>query len=69
MIGVTTGGAQTGPKPDFGTAGANWSREGWFVPVDYRVLNNQIRPEENASVVRKVVWQQLSITRGRFFLY
>src|SRR6202166_1473136 len=34
-IGVVTGGAQTGPKPDFGAAGSNWSREGWFVPVDY----------------------------------
>ena len=44
-IGVVTGGAQTGPKPDFGAAGSNWSREGWFVPVDYCVLNNQIRPE------------------------
>ena len=32
-IGIVTGTAQTGPKPDFGAAGANWSREGWFVPV------------------------------------
>ena len=31
-IGVVTGGAQTGPKPDFGTAGANWSQEGWLFP-------------------------------------
>jgi putative restriction endonuclease len=29
-IGVVTGSAQTGPKPDFGAAGSNWSREGWF---------------------------------------
>ena len=28
-IGVVTGGAQTGPKPDFGNAGLNWSKEGW----------------------------------------
>ena len=33
-IGIVTGRAQTGPKPDFGAAGSNWSREGWFVPVD-----------------------------------
>jgi putative restriction endonuclease len=32
-LGIVTGRAQTGPKPDFGTAGANWSQEGWFVPV------------------------------------
>lgn len=25
-IGVVTGGAQTGPKPDFGNAGLNWSK-------------------------------------------
>ena len=52
-IGVVTGGAQTGPKPDFGGAGANWSREGWFVPVDYCVLDNQIRPKEHAAILRR----------------
>jgi hypothetical protein len=51
-IGVVTGDVQTGPKPDFGSAGANWSREGWFVPVDYCVLENQIRPKDHASVIR-----------------
>src|SRR5439155_1722847 len=51
-IGVVTGGAETGPKPDFGAAGSNWSREGWFVPVDYCVLNNQIRPKDHAAILR-----------------
>ena len=51
-IGVVTGGAQTGPKPDFGSAGLNWSKEGWFVPVDYCVLNNQIRPKDHAAILR-----------------
>ena len=51
-LGVVTGGAQTGPKPDFGAAGANWSREGWFVPVDYCVLTNQIRPKDHATILR-----------------
>jgi hypothetical protein len=51
-IGVVTGGAQTGPKPDFGAAGSNWSREGWFVPVDYCALNNQIRPKDHAAILR-----------------
>jgi hypothetical protein len=49
---VVTGGSQTGPKPDFGAAGANWSREGWFVPVDYCVLNNQIRPKDDIAILR-----------------
>ena len=51
-VGVVTGGAQTGPKPDFGNAGLNWSKEGWFVPVDYCVLNNQIRPKDHAAILR-----------------
>jgi putative restriction endonuclease len=51
-IGVVTGHAQTGPKPDFGAAGANWSQEGWFVPVDYGVLNNQIRPKDHIAILR-----------------
>lgn len=51
-IGVVTGGAQTGPKPDFGAAGSNWSREGWFVPVDYCVLESQIRPKDHVTILR-----------------
>ena len=51
-IGIVAGGAQAGPKPDFGAAGSNWSREGWFVPVDYCTLNNQVRPKDHISVLR-----------------
>jgi hypothetical protein len=51
-VGVVTGGAQAGPKPDFGNAGLNWSKEGWFVPVDYCILNNQIRPKDHAYILR-----------------
>ena len=54
-VGVVTGSAQTGAKPDFGAAGANWSREGWFVPVDYCVLNHQIRPKEHAAILRPLL--------------
>lgn len=51
-IGVVAGRAQTGPKPDFGSAGANWSQEGWFVPIDYSELNTQIRPKDHIAVLR-----------------
>lgn len=51
-LGVVTGKAQTGPKPDFGGAGANWSQEGWFVPVDYFTLDNQIRPKDHIAILR-----------------
>src|SRR5581483_6890351 len=48
-LGFVTGRAQTSPKPD---AESFWSLEGWFVPVDYCVLDNQIRPEDYAAVLR-----------------
>jgi len=51
-IGVATGKAQTGPKPDFGSAGLNWSQEGWFTPVDYCALSNQVRPKDHIEIVR-----------------
>ena len=51
-IGVVTGRSQTGPKPDFGSAGSNWSEEGWFVPVDYCGLDNQIRPKDHIEILR-----------------
>ena len=51
-IGVATGGAQTGPKPDFGSAGSNWSKEGWYVPVEYCTLNTQIRPKDHIEILR-----------------
>lgn len=51
-IGVVTGAAATGPKPDFGTAGTNWSQEGWFVPVDYCTLDQQIRPKDHIGILR-----------------
>ena len=52
-VGVATGAAQTAPKPDFGTAGLNWAKEGWFVPVYYSVLDDPIRPKDHIGVLRR----------------
>ena len=51
-VGVVTGPAETGPKPDFGSVGANWSKEGWFVPVDYCTLEYQVRPKDHIGIIR-----------------
>ena len=51
-IGVVSGKAQTGPKPDFGNVGTNWSEEGWYVPVDYCRLETEIRPMDHIGVLR-----------------
>ena len=49
-VGVVTGAAQTAPKPDFGNAGLNWSKEGWYVPIDYCVFERPIRPMADALI-------------------
>ncbi len=54
-IGVVTAAAQTGPKPEFGIAGSNWSKEGWFVPVESCTLNNQIRPKDHIPIIRPLL--------------
>jgi len=51
-VGVVGAAAETGPKPDFGNAGLNWSNEGWYVPVDYRRLEHAIRPKDHIGILR-----------------
>ncbi len=51
-IGVAMGSAQTAPKPDFGTAGINWSMEGWLVPVEFMELSSRIRPKDHIDTLR-----------------
>lgn len=51
-VGVVSAVAETSPKPNFGTAGLNWSSEGWYVPVDYRRLESAIRPKEHIDILR-----------------
>lgn len=51
-LGIVTERAQTGPKPDFGSVGGNWSQEGWYVPVEYAHLSHQLRPKDHIEVIR-----------------
>lgn len=59
-IGIVTETAQTGPKPDFGMAGANWSQEGWYVPVEYAHLERQMRPKDHIAVIRPFLPERYS---------
>lgn len=45
-VGIANGYAQTADKPDFGSSGENWQREGWLVPVEFKELRTQPRPKE-----------------------
>lgn len=59
-IGIATGKAETAPKPAFGAAGANWSKEGWFVPVEFTELVSQIRPKDHIALLRDYLPQKYS---------
>lgn len=50
-IGVASGVVQAAPKPDFGNAGINWSKEGWLVPVEFHELTNVIRPKDHIELL------------------
>ncbi len=50
-IGIAAGTAQTSPKPDFGSVGETWSKEGWLVPVEFRELTNQVRPKDHMQML------------------
>lgn len=48
-IGLAVGKAETAPKPDFGRAGENWSKQGWLVPVEFIELTKKIRPKDHIT--------------------
>jgi len=45
-VGVVQRAAVTAQKPDFRTAGSNWSNEGWFVEVEFVELEDPIKPKD-----------------------
>ncbi len=51
-IGVVTELAQSSPKPDFGTAGIEWSNDGWLVQVEFNELSSAIRPKDHIALLR-----------------
>jgi hypothetical protein len=59
-LGIVTGQAQTAPKPDFGSAGAYWSKEGWFVPVYYVSFDSPVRPKDHIEILRPFLPQRYS---------
>lgn len=54
-IGVVQRPAVTAPKPDFRTAGSNWSDEGWYVEVEFAELNNPIKPKDFMDQIRPLL--------------
>ena len=38
--------AYMGPKPDFGSHGANWNQSGWYVDVEFQLLTTAPKPRD-----------------------
>ncbi|MEI7785143.1 MAG: HNH endonuclease signature motif containing protein [Betaproteobacteria bacterium] len=51
-VGVVTGECSSAPKPpEFGSAGANWSDEGWYLPVRFTELRHPVRPKDHMDLI------------------
>lgn len=48
--------AITAPKPpEFGTVGAAWSPEGWYLPVQWSTLKTPVRPKEFIAEIKDLL--------------
>lgn len=51
-IGIVTNKAVSSTKPtEFGSSGANWNDDGWFVETDFQELSSPIKPSQNMSLI------------------
>ncbi|MEY4653589.1 MAG: hypothetical protein RI884_2170 [Pseudomonadota bacterium] len=51
-VGVVTGACMSAPKPpEFGSAGSNWSDEGWYLPVRFTELRQPLRPKDHMDLL------------------
>lgn len=63
-IGVVTSPAQSSVKPDFGSAGASWSDDGWLVDVAFQELGMaQFKPKEHMGLLSPTLPDLLSPIR------
>lgn len=63
--GVAQATARSSAKPTaFGEAGANWSNEGWLVPVQFTELKSPIRPKDHIKVLAPTLPQKYSPLRS-----
>ena len=62
-IGRVTETAVSAPKPDFGSAGSNWSKEGWLVSMEFKELDHAFRPKDHLEIIRPHLPQKYSPLR------
>lgn len=54
-IGIVQRAAVTAPKPNFRTAGSNWSDIGWYVEVEFAELKSPYRPKDFMEQIRPLL--------------
>ena len=69
QIGLVATGAVTAPKPpEFGTAGDNWSQEGWLVRVNWQPLRQPLVPQTFFELLQPLLPERhspISTSTGR----
>lgn len=50
-VGIATHKAEPSVKPNFGSAGANWSQYGWLVQVEFQELAQPVRPKSHMDLL------------------
>jgi hypothetical protein len=64
-VGIAQAKARTAGKPAaFGGAGANWSNEGWLVPVKFTELESPIRPKDHIEMLAPTLPRKYSPLRS-----
>ena len=50
-VGIATSVAEPSVKPDFGSAGGNWSQYGWLVQVEFQELAAPVHPKSHMQIL------------------
>ncbi len=59
-IGIVQKTAETSLQPDLGKAGNNWADEGWKVAVEFKEVENPIRPKDFLDQLRHFIGEKYS---------
>jgi hypothetical protein len=63
-IGVVQRSAVTAPKPNFQSAGSNWSDEGWYVEVEFAEISNPVKPKDFMDQIRPLLADKYAPLQG-----
>ena len=59
-VGIVTHKAEPSVKPNFGTAGSNWSQFGWLVQVEFQELARPVHPKSHMQLLAPLLPRKYS---------